>query len=70
MLIGSTLPSINILCSIVDLSQINELNTSLIKNISIGQIHLLLEHTSRLNHLIMENFILPLYIRHSYTIKT
>jgi hypothetical protein len=72
ILIGSTLPSIDILCSIVDLSQINELDISFIKNISIGQIHLLLEHTSHLNHLIMENliplFIPPLYI-HSYTIK-
>jgi hypothetical protein len=72
ILIGSTLPPIDILCSIVDLSQIKELDISLIKNISIGQIHLLLEHTSRLNHLIMENliplFIPPSYI-HSYTIK-
>ncbi|CAF4077576.1 unnamed protein product, partial [Rotaria sordida] len=57
ILIGPTLPSVNILNSIVDLSQVNELDISLTQNISIGQIHLLLEHTSRLNHLIMKNFI-------------
>jgi len=71
-LIGSTLPSINALSSIIDLSRINKLDILLIKNISIGQIHLLLEHTSYLNHLIMQNliplFIPPSYI-HSYTIK-
>jgi len=73
ILIGSTLPPIDILCSIVDLSQINELDISSIQNISIGQIHLLIEYTSHLNHLIMERFI-PLFIPpshvYSYTIKT
>jgi hypothetical protein len=54
---GSTLLSIMILSSIVDLNQI----------------HLLVEHTSHLDHLIMKNFI-PLFIPpsyiYSYTIKT
>ncbi|CAF4075678.1 unnamed protein product [Rotaria sordida] len=57
---GSTLPSIDNIISIVDLNQIKELNISHIKNISIGQIHLLLEHIPNLYHLIFKNLI-PLF---------
>ncbi|CAF3824580.1 unnamed protein product [Rotaria sp. Silwood1] len=57
---GLTLPSIDNIMSIVDLNQIKELNMSHIKNISIGEIHLLLEHIPNLNHLIFKNFI-PLF---------
>ncbi|CAF1384106.1 unnamed protein product [Rotaria sordida] len=59
-LIGSTLPSIDNIMSIVDLNQIKELDITHIKNISIGEIHLLLEHIPNLNHLIFKNFI-PLF---------
>ncbi|CAF4205286.1 unnamed protein product [Rotaria sordida] len=64
-LIGSTLPSIDNIMSIVDLNQIKELDVSHIKNISIGKIHLLLEHIPNLNHLIFKNFI-PLFKPPSY----
>ncbi|CAF1590038.1 unnamed protein product [Rotaria magnacalcarata] len=59
-LIGSKLPSIHDLVSIVDLNQIKELNISRVKNISIGGIHLIIEHMPRLNHLIFKHFI-PLF---------
>ncbi|CAF1385017.1 unnamed protein product [Rotaria sordida] len=56
-LIGSTLPSIDNIMSIADLNQIKELDITHIKNISIGEIHLLLEHIPNSNHLIFNNFI-------------
>ncbi|CAF3883736.1 unnamed protein product, partial [Rotaria magnacalcarata] len=59
-LIGSKLPSIHDLVSIVDLNQTNELDISCVKNISIGGIHLLIEHMPHLNHLIFKHFI-PLF---------
>ncbi|CAF4301072.1 unnamed protein product, partial [Rotaria sordida] len=43
--------------SIADLNQIKELDITHIKNISIGEIHLLLEHIPNSNHLIFNNFI-------------
>ena len=54
-LMGLTLPSIDILTSIIDLNQIEEPDISRIKNISVDEIHLLLEYTRHLNHLIPEN---------------
>ena len=67
-LIGSTLPSINTLISIVDLSQIRELDISHIKNISIGEIHLLLDYTSRLNHFIIERLHSIMYSTFTYSL--
>ncbi|CAF1494279.1 unnamed protein product [Rotaria sordida] len=71
-LAGPTLPSIHYLISIVNLNQIKELDISRIENISIGEIHLLLEHTPRLNHLKFQNWIPlfkpPLHI-YSFTTK-
>ncbi|CAM4964783.1 unnamed protein product [Rotaria socialis] len=67
---GSKLPSIHDLVSIVDLNQIKELDISRVKNISIGGIHLIIEHMPRLNHLIFKHFI-PLFQppAHIYTLS-
>jgi hypothetical protein len=70
---GLTLPSMGMLMSILDLSYIRELNILQIENISIDAIHLLIKHTSHLNHLMLPKFI-PLFIPplhiHELTIYT
>ena len=58
---GLTLPSMDSLISSVDLNSVRELDLAEIKMISIGKIHLLIEHIPNLKHLLLEKFI-PLFI--------
>ena len=65
-LVGSTLPCIDILMSIVHLNQIEKLDISGIKSMSSDEIHLLLEYTPHLNHLIFEKFSSIIYFIYTY----
>ena len=61
ILVGSLLPSVDRLMSVLDLTQIQVLDLSEIKDLSIDGIYSLIQSMPRLNHLIFEHFI-PLFI--------
>ncbi|CAF3213555.1 unnamed protein product [Rotaria sp. Silwood2] len=66
-LLGSTLPSVSILMSYVDLHRIKKLDVSNISTILVGELHSLFDHTPQLYHFTLKIlnplFVLPRQLR-------